>query len=541
MVVAIIMSVHTRVHLEMTLLINRSIALKRKKAHRRAKRRADRKRRKALAAAGLTEEGVNESRNEAVMQEQLDDLQRQHRSKRKSETGVVSSPSARSKVRSWRAGLLRRRKGRNGESEPDAMGTVQEKPEEQPPVEGADGLRGSQDTDRSTPTVPSVENGDGSGSDGLDSRMDTISSEATTASAPEPNAAAEPTGPAPPSGTTSTTYFPPAYRPASVRSMQGASSSTIPAVPSSSSNRPNLSDEPAHSAVEKTHAPGYYPAPATAEGEVALAVASRSEGKGRMPIPSESEPDESRNSGEHTGHVATDDKRVLERMRMAASAPPGQSGEEDGPSAPHVEVDESGFERMPTVLETPTLTPPLILGRELSSSATNIIQHPELPAPPQPTRQAFHRSYSVENELHEQLDELNLLPSAPPRPPIPTRSSAPDIPISDAPPVIEQEANIVPSAPPLLEHGDDEETESHRDSPPTPIISSAPPLPAEDEDEVEEIESRQADEGGNEGVSEVEDNSEPTGSRTRAEMDDSTRRPSEAPSEPRLFLPKYEP
>lgn len=478
-----------------------------------------------MAAAGLTEESVNDNRNQEQLREKLDDLQRQHRAKKKGDTAVVSSPSARSKVRSWRASLRRRRGGKGDDEGGGAADAIIEEKSDDG-VQGRD--RNSADTDRSTPTVPSVEPEERDSSDGLGSHQNTTSSDEPSSS--EPNSTAESpnrSGPAAPPA--ATPYFPPAYRPASVRSLhlhQAGSSSTAG---TSGAVHPS-GDLDIPSAAEKVRAPGYYPAPATAEGEIALAVASRTDGKGRMPPPPEVNDSEEQNTGEHTAHVATDDKRVLERMRMAASAPPQtMAGEgEDGPSAPHVEVDESGFERM-------ELEPPITLNADPSASSSSPSQppamaHPSLPAPP-PRRPSFSRSYSVEREVHEQLDELNLLPSAPPRLP-PSRLANAETP--STPPITSDEI-IVPSAPPLLPEGDEEEDGGETIAPAT-----APPLPESEEEDGDEVAQRdfadQAAESSRtatvtDGLSEVEEN----------DSEDVLRRPSEAPSEPRVFLPRYEP
>lgn len=243
----------------------------------------------------------------------------------------------------------------------------------------------------------------------------------------------------------STTYFPPAYRPASVRRYPSEHSAS-----GSSTSLPEGSRDERRSdatGAEKTRAPGYYPAPTTVESEVALAVASRSDGKQRMRVPDipiEEEADRSR-----MGHVATDDKRVLEQLRLGASAPPVQLdslGDTDGPSAPDVHVDEQGFEQVePDSLPSPAdLAPPVSL-------------HPDLPAPPQSIRQrsiSFRQTAVDEHDVgvHEQLDELNLLPSAPPAIEAPWQSDIPS-----APPLPEEEDEQAPFAPPFEMEGDDEE------------------------------------------------------------------------------------
>jgi hypothetical protein len=459
------------------------VVLKRKKAHRRAKRRAERKRRKALAAAGLSEDTRND---DAQLQEKLEDLQRQHRAKRKGETGVVSSPSAKSKVRSWRAGLMRRRKGKGDEGDENVVVIKEEGGVEGPVDIIVDGGRGSEDTGDTSATATSFERTAGT---------NTTPSVEDIAAQPSDITPTTLIPPAP--GTT--TYFPPAYRPASVRSLGRAG----PSEPSSSTSQPTIPNSSALPVTEKIHAPGYYPAPATAEGEAALAVASRSEGKSRL-VPLDSPSMEEDGETQERGHAATDDKRVLERMRMAASAPPIESGEpiqagegEDGPSAPGVEVDGDGFERFTnTDIQEGSSTANMPVER-------HITHHPALPAPPQ---QNLRRSYSVEREVHEQLDELNLLPSAPPL-------ASPLVPTSTP---LAHSDGVLPSAPPLMDEEEEEEV----------VGPSAPPLIAEDEERDEEEEILQE---GNEPEETIAE---------EVVVAEAPRRPSEAPT---LFLPKYEP
>ena len=144
---------------------------------------------------------------------------------------------------------------------------------------------------------------------------------------------------------TTVSYFPPAYRPASVRSyrMSDPAASAGLSRPTASTSMNEDVCSLSRSPMEKTHTSGYYPAPATEDSEAAMAVVARIDGKARMLVPDEGEDKEVL----RTRHIATDDKTVLEQLRLGASAPPALSLEgtlaEDSPSAPDVEVDEHGF------------------------------------------------------------------------------------------------------------------------------------------------------------------------------------------------------
>ena len=276
---------------------------------------------------------------------------------------------------------------------------------------------------------------------------------------------------------------------------------------------------------------------------MALAVASRAEGKQRVMDPeadaairaqAQAHPQLGDDEGEgvlQRGHVATDDKRVLEQMRLAASAPPARayspgdnggvhaigptdgeeageeavrgigygSGGEQGPSAPYIETDQDGFETLPPSLSlgtpidhseyasssTHTPTSPNVSTRNQPSSPhahtrpSHMSLHPDIPLPParQPTRTLSMRE-EVEREVHEQLDELNLLPSAPPVPlPLTRGLSVPSAP--SAPPDLgledgeadgrEDSASGAPSAPPL----EMEEDGAENDVPREPSVAGA--------------------------------------------------------------------
>jgi hypothetical protein len=396
------------------------LVLNRRKAHRRTKRRAERARRKALAAAGLNEDDINGNNAEAAFKEKLGELEKQHRTKRKEAGSFV-----RTKVKKWNAGLRRRKnrgdKGRDGEG---SMEVLQEDGEEDAEVIEGEGPGGM--TRRSTDSATSTP------------RSDTGDTPVTPASTPPPNSTADIPILAPPVALTP--YFPPAYRPASVRSYRpndaGPSRPMSPPI-----EQPDLIIPT--SETDKTRAPGYYPAPATQGAEDALAVVSRSDGKSRV-IPVDTD-----DVRESVAHVATDDKRVLERMRMGASAPP-LSGVEEGPSAPGVEVDEQGFERVDEEVE------------EVEVPEDHETRHSDIPAPPKPVTQRSYRAKEPER------DEREILPSAPPD----MRGFSPS-----APP--EVEVGETPSAPPLL----DEEVEVEDGEDPVGI-PSAPVLGEEEDEEI---------------------------------------------------------
>jgi hypothetical protein len=239
--------------------------------------------------------------------------------------------------------------------------------------------------------------------------------------------------------------------------------------------------------VEKTRVAGYYPAPATEGLELAQAVASRSDGKQRMPIEEE----------ENTmRHVATDDKRVLEQLRMGASAPGGiseaGSGEEadlgglqsgPGPSAPRVEVDELGFERHGD----------LEVMRDVRGAGVE-----GLVEPPRPPLQRSLRTFG-EFGLSEPNGRLSYtsdfagptsfeLSTGAPAPSAPPGLAAlPPVSAPSAPPMTDVEAHsyLVPSAPPLADDLVPSDDDDLYGDPPAstlsgPMIPGAPsPAPGE--------------------------------------------------------------
>lgn len=379
---------------------------------------------------------------EAAFKERLAELERQHRAKREKDG---SSSFVKVKVKKWNRGL-RRRKGK-AEVEP-----IVKVNEENTPAGTAVAitLTMRRPSSESIGSIRSVHLPQSS-TVGLSSSDRSTSQDASPADAARGGRGI--THP------TTTPYFPPAYRPASVRSVRKADSPMAagPSTATGPSPSPDLSLDPSAimpAASEKTQAPGYYPAPVTEDSEVALAVATRSDGKARMPATDIEEEEVHRS---HTRHIATDDKTVLEQLRLGASAPPmaveGEAPEDDGPSAPRVEVDEHGFERHADDLGT-------LPERSSPSRTTKAASpHPDIPAPPRPLAPP---SFFIADAIggQEPVDEFHLLPSAPP----PTgEGNAPS-----APPTLEgEEVVVAPSAPPLafdhdrddpkggLEDGDD--------------------------------------------------------------------------------------
>ena len=438
----------------------------RRKAHRKAKRQQERLRRKALAAAGIDENWVNGTNAEEAFKEKLAELEQQHRAtKRKDDAAGYS----RVKVTKWTKRLRRRKgKGQVGRERPDIQimeGEGNKTVEEENNVPGT---RASSTTPTTVSSVMADSSEERPTGSTTSPEQESSGTTGTTDGSPNPQDDSPVAGP---------TYFPPAYRPASVRSYRADDSRPMPSGLVYRRSNSEQSPPPSGSSgvVEKTRAPGYYPAPATEEYETALAVVTRSEGKLRV---FEVEIDEENQA--LVRHIATDDKRVLERMRLDASAPPASQpdmDQEQGPCAPNVDLDQDGFERSDQEEEV------------RSSLVDQVVSpHPDIPPPPHPTR---HRSWREEHddachETMEQLDELSLLPSAPPADHSSTLLFSPVDP-------------ALPSAPPM----EDDEGAGGSDS--------APPAPE--------------DEGGEE------------------EREDQTER-SEAhqhPIRPGLFLPRYEP
>lgn len=415
----------------LTQLTRRSIVFSRRKANRKQKRRAERLRQKALAAAGLSEDNVKGSAAETAFKEKLAGLEQQHVARRGKED---RSSFVKVKVRKWHRGL-RRRKGKPKDEEPEIE--VIEEDESAATV-----------NEVITPTLRrrSTESMILAGTRGSPRLMDELPLSPTG----EVVVNREEAIGEGPHLARSTTYFPPAYRPASVRSYRisdpHAGTGPSRSAGTSAIAAPALDALP--TAEEKTRASGYYPAPATHDIEVALAVASRSDGKGRASVPNIDEEDEER---ARMRHIATDDKRILEQLRLGASAPlmspVGEYSTADGPSAPDVEVDEQGFER-PTedIFDLPELFRPPPQSFDVESMGDI------LPAPP---RMVPHRSFRMSVDIDssaepEPFDELHLVPSAPP---ITGIADAPS-----APPMMDDDDAPAPSAPPLALEKKDEDS-----------------------------------------------------------------------------------
>ena len=307
----------------------------------------------------------------------------------------------------------------------------------------------------------------------------------------EPSTGSSSSGPSgPPPGGPSAPYFPPAYRPASVRSGGGPGLSRQLSASQESLSLPM-------SGMDKTRAPGYYPAPATEDSEQALEVVSRAEGKRPMRPEVEDEEEE-----ERIRHIATSDKVALERLRMGASAPPVTRAEQEdgdmdeqqgGPSAPVVELDQDGFETVDLEAAVGPSQPP--------TAATPVTSHPDLPAPP------AQRTPRID-EIVEEVDELNLVPSAPPLDPILTQPSAPPPLAPSAPPQLDIEAASSPRRSSFASSHPASSPQSHV-AELIPSAPSAPPLEVDEEENDGELESE----------------------------------PSQVSSEerPRVYLPRYEP
>lgn len=266
--------------------------------------------------------------------------------------------------------------------------------------------------------------------------------------------------------------FPPAY----YRTTSGtALPSTSAASPTEESPTGRVTDvEPSARALEKRPMAGVgyddcFPAPTTEEQEEAVNVAYN---RNLSVAPGESSATTSAGEGSvavepiaagAAGHVATDDKRVLERLRLAGSAPPPmdesgvpadidrplESAEIERGTAPALPVDEDGFETLEDLL------PP-------DEGATSVGQSTVLPLPPTPIAQ---RSLAYAQ------------PSAPPGMSSPAIASAPSAPYDDEPEGIA----AVPSAPPLDLDGSESDVDR-----PEPM---APPLPPNEPEETSEVTS----------------------------------------------------
>ena len=267
-------------------------------------------------------------------------------------------------------------------------------------------------------------------------------------------------------------FFPPAYRPASVTSLYQSEhpprALDTDHTPGSSTPPPPHPSSSSSAAVEQTSDQGrvlsaraqekspatYYPAPTTLEAEQALAVALAAEsGQPSMSGAGHEEEDST------TAHVATDDKQLLERLRVRGSRPPtaNQPGDvQPGvPTAPVVEVDEDGFERLDVGPSSSAVPEEEDVAQ--SSSA--------MPLPPRPT---------VQRSLLALGSTSPMSPSAPHQPFSPVSPSAPS-----APPPEESDV-IAPSAPVLDEPETDDDDDLEYSSPPQPSQPSLPSSSAED-------------------------------------------------------------
>ncbi|WVW79928.1 hypothetical protein I302_101899 [Kwoniella bestiolae CBS 10118] len=459
------------------------IVLNRRKKHRKRKRAKERLRRKALAAAGIREEDLNHGNGgntEVIFKEKLKELENQHLAKKK-KNGQAGL--AKNKVRVWNSRLgLRKRKNRNkgGEKTVDddddevvegrtsaegGVGNVTEE-EEDKPVEGVDAVQST------SPTSTLNRNEEEEDSRSIRSSIDSGRGADNGGDAVQPQISTAEEGSSMPGQSginpqTSIPHFPPAYRPASIRSLprhtpviNGPSSSSSSAGPSHALPHTTPADPPVvMHGTEKTQAPGYYPAPATEDGEIALAVVSRSEGKSRLVEPPVEE-DEARDTEreERIRHVATDDKRVLERLRLGASAPPVNRSEPDGeregdmgegPSAPTVQVDEQGFEQLDeSHLHIPSSPP---------TTAIETDGQGLLPAPPRLNARLSSRLNDIPSPRSPgEVDTSHLLPSAPPVMGRLGNDSNQDIP--SAPPMLDdEEVNEVSTGPSAPSFDPDEE------------------------------------------------------------------------------------
>lgn len=421
----------------------------------------------------------------------------------------------RTKVRSWNQGLRRRRgKGtgdgdisRNGD-EDAVIEVIEPKPVD---VNGDAENRGrdSSDTTRSTPTIPTSRSSGEPGSlgtEGTDSALRTSSDDPSTS--PDTSVGVSVSDPAPAAGVTP--YFPPAYRPASVRSLAIYSHHPVSHPPHHSSgdlssDLPSGSSPSGAGAVasvrsptEKTRAPGYYPAPATEESEAALAVAARSDGDGKAEARMAMAAAEGSGSVDEEAeaarirHIATDDKRVLERLRMGASAPSRSAAADltDGPSAPDVEVDDQGFERVDSGdLGTPLAVSgssgiDTALASAESQSSDRALGN--IPAPPKPPvlrtlpvdGPVIHAGSALPSSVGDGFDIAHLLPSAPPGADL----GSPRHPASGRGGLHpELNEDVRPSAPPDL--GEDDSRVSDEGDVDSGVPSAPPMVPEMEEDD----------------------------------------------------------
>ncbi|WVN90464.1 uncharacterized protein L203_105700 [Cryptococcus depauperatus CBS 7841] len=380
----------------------------RRKRLRKQKRAKERLRRKALIAAGLTEDDINGSAAEAAFKEKLAELERKHRAKKKRE-GQMGF--AKGKVKGWNERLthIRRRKAKKEEENATIEVLHEDKPEEED-------LAGTGATVESpvgsgievSPIATPIER--------LGNTSATTSSHVAEQSDHQSTAGETSANTHDPPLTAPTPYYPPAYRPASVESVPAALSTAPPAGPSHScspaGSGPSYTPTnlPMTRQGEKAVAPGYYPAPVTEDDEFALHFASQAEGKERLvDLP------RTKSEGQRMIHVATDDKQALEKLWNAASAPESNEDfvERQGPTAPEVMVDEIGFELIENHSDHSSTS---AMGRIGSADSVNSV----FPPPPQLSARIaqFHNLDSLGPSAppvlsNPSMDE-HLIPSAPP-------------------------------------------------------------------------------------------------------------------------------
>lgn len=238
----------------------------------------------------------------------------------------------------------------------------------------------------------------------------------------------------------------------------------------------------------------YFPAPTTEEQEEAVNIAYNRNGAS-APLSGDTSvgPESHLADGESSaaimpvptgagGHVATDDKQVLERLRLAGSAPPvagdpaipdvhqeslteGQQRLGLQASAPELQVDEDGFERLEELLP-PSEEEQNTSATEASAASSSCI----LPLPPAAIAQ---RSLAYAR------------PSSPPRMSSPVIASAPSAPhFGDD--MAGEDAQ--PSAPPLdIDAFDDEEPPMQLPPEPSAPGADLPPDERRSTEEGEEV------------------------------------------------------
>ncbi|KAJ9102022.1 hypothetical protein QFC19_004948 [Naganishia cerealis] len=337
------------------------------------------------------------------------------------------------------------------------------------------------------------------------------------------SAVAEPIGDQP-SQPSLVSAFPPAYYQASSPSAQGTGPAPLgpsaAATESSSNGRMTDVGGPSARVLEKRamlaepEYVDYFPAPTTEEQEQAVDIAynrnvglaqfssggdtsSGGAGSTLPPLAGQSGGMQVVPAGSG-GHVATDDKQLLERLRLAGSAPPPLvNGAEFGAavqhspggptdahryvasastanhlnpngqqqmvalhaSAPELPVDEDGFERLDDDLPPPDET---VVGHSSSING--------LPLPPAPIAQ-YSLAYAQPSAplgMHSFPPTTTMMASSAPSlsaPAVPTAPSAPfEMPEEEGDATTRTTADVaVPSAPPLLEDIDDEDADGDSD------------------------------------------------------------------------------